>query len=103
MTPTKAPPPCPSCQIAKDYQAYRWFNLECIHCGARLIQNLGKHPISASQCKARRQAVLADWVEYGHCEKTIRALVAGPPCTGPEKHAASEPPTSEKTRSATRK
>ena len=64
---------------------YPHFSLGCVYCAARLIQRLGKMPIAASQCKERRQAVLRDWVEFGHSEQKIRALAAGPPCFGLEK------------------
>lgn len=93
--------PCACCTNAKTQPAYRWFNPACLHCGARLIQHLGQLPIAASECKARRQTVLKDWLSYGHSEAELRALVQGPTALppGPVKAAASAPPPSVKPRS----
>lgn len=96
MTPPE-PKSCPNCKTAKDFPAYRLFSPACMYCGARLIQSLSRLTISASECKARRQAVLADWVAHGHSEQAIRSLVAGPLCIGPEKNAACASQTSGKT------
>lgn len=68
---------CKNCQIARDFNGYRWFSPACIFFGARLIQSLGALQISESECRARRLAVLADWVKLGHSEKEIRSLVKG--------------------------
>lgn len=91
--------PCSNCKTAREFAAYRWFNPACLYCGARLIQHLGTLPIPASACKERRQTVLRDWLRYGHCETTLRALAAGPPCYGPESVVECAPQTSVKTRS----
>ena len=65
-----------------------FFNPACLFCGVRLIQRLGRLPISEQACKARRQAVLRDWLTFGHCEATMRAMVPGELCTGPAKGMA---------------
>lgn len=90
--------PCPCCNIVRQNPTYPQFNLGCVYCGARLIQRLGQMQISATECKVRRQAVLRDWVEFGHCEQQIRTLVAGPPCIGPARAPESERQSSAKTR-----
>jgi hypothetical protein len=59
------------------------FTPKCIYCGARLIQMLGRLQIPASDCSARRKAVLSDWVKYGHSETEIRQLVKGSTALGP--------------------
>lgn len=60
------------------------FNPACLHCGARLIQSLGRLPIPASECRQRRQAMLAHWLKHGHSEAEIRALVKGPLAVQPK-------------------
>ena len=70
--------PCEQCHTATSFPTYRWFNPACLYCGARLIQHLGQLPIAASDCKARRQTVLKDWLSYGHSEAELRTLVQGP-------------------------
>lgn len=77
--------PCPCCTNARQNPTYPRFNLGCVYCGARLIQRIGLLQISQTECRERRQSVLKDWVEYGHSETQIRALVSGPHCTGPDK------------------
>lgn len=93
--------PCEQCHTAKSFPAYRWFNPACLYCGARLIQHLGQLPIAASECRARRQMVLKDWLSYGHSEAELRALVKGESALapGPDKAAASASPPSVKPRS----
>jgi hypothetical protein len=59
------------------------FDPACICCGARIIQMLGNMPLTQADCRARRRAQLAAWVEQGHDEAEIRRLVAGPWCVGP--------------------
>jgi hypothetical protein len=53
------------------------YDLKCIHCGARLIQKIGRLPIPQVVATQRRKAVLKDWTEFGHSEAEIRELVAG--------------------------
>lgn len=53
---------------------YRLFDPKCLHCGARLIQQIGALPIPASEATKRRKAVLKDWCQYGHSETELRAL-----------------------------
>ncbi len=93
--------PCSQCHTATSFPTYRWFNPACLHCGARLIQHLGQLPIAASECKARRQKVLKDWLSYGHSEAELRALVKGTHAVapGPDKAAASASPPLVKPRS----
>lgn len=57
---------------------YPYFDLKCLHCGARLIQRLGKLPRPKDEITARRRKVLADWVAYGHAEADLRALAKSP-------------------------
>lgn len=91
---------CPECKIARSFGMYRMYNPACIWCGARLIQNLARLPIAVSQCSDRRTKVLQDWLTFGHDEKEIRALVAGPLAIGPEKKLESAPRTTTKRPSA---
>lgn len=72
------------------------FNPACLHCGARLIQYLGRLPIPASECRQRRQAMLALWLKQGHSEAVIRELVKGPLPIGPAKATACDSPTPAK-------
>ena len=66
---------CKDCKSAMVSPGYRLFDPLCLHCGARLIQQLGALQIPASECTERRKAVLADWVAQGHSEAEIRRLV----------------------------
>ena len=70
---------CPSCTASRETQG-RWpeFNTpKCIWCTARLIQTIGtKNHRPRDEITARKRAVLADAVEWGHEEKAIRALAA---------------------------
>ena len=72
------------------------FNPACLHCGARLIQSLGRLPIPASECRQRRQAMLALWLKHGHSEAVIRELVKGSLAIGPEKATVCDSPTQAK-------
>lgn len=75
---------CTDCNAAREsLGAWRMYDPVCIHCGARLIQAIGKLPLMPSHIKQRRQAVLADWKALGHDEAELRALVAGPPAYAP--------------------
>lgn len=75
---------CECCSIARSNPQYRMFTPKCMHCGARLIQMIGRLQIPASDCSERRRVVLSDWVRYGHSETEIRKLVKGPLPIGPE-------------------
>ena len=75
---------CTCCMTARGFSEYRFYSPACVHCGARLIQRIGMRPISTSECTARRKAVLADWVAWGHPEAEIRRLVKGPLAIQPE-------------------
>lgn len=71
---------CRDCQAARETSGkWRYFDPRCIHCGARLIQRLGKlRTVTQAEIQQRRRAVLADWIAQGHAEKEIRELVALP-------------------------
>jgi hypothetical protein len=68
---------CTDCRAATVTQgcATQHDTPKCLYCTARLIQQIGKlrTPTSA-QIVARRRAVLADAVAYGHNETVIREL-----------------------------
>jgi len=69
---------CNDCLAARESSGHwRMFDPLCIFCGARLIQQIGKLPIPPEAVIARRRAVLADWMNYGHSEQEIRDLVKG--------------------------
>lgn len=89
-----------NCKIARSSPKYSMFNPACIHCGARIIQCLGTLPIAASECSARRKAMLKVWTDWGHSEERIRALVKGEMAFGPVESTASAGPTPRKQRSA---
>jgi hypothetical protein len=70
---------CQDCSAARETSGlWRLFDPKCLHCGARLIQQIGQLPIPPSDITRRRRAVLADWIAQGHAEKDIRELVRGP-------------------------
>lgn len=74
---------CNCCDKARDFAAYPQFNPACLHCGARIIQHLGKLNIGQSECTRRRRESLADWLAYGHNESEIRKLAKGALCVAP--------------------
>ena len=80
---------CQCCEIARDCPKYAMFCPSCIHCGARIIQQLASLPISTSECSARRKAMLYVWLEQGHNEVEIRRLVKGSMALGPEQSTES--------------
>lgn len=82
---TQEPPPCKPCQIAREFPEYRMFNPACLYCGARLIQRHGAKRISPQEVTALRKATLADWLQHGHSEAQIRALVKGPLAVRPNR------------------
>lgn len=90
--------PCDCCKVARQFPEYRSFCPSCLHCGARLIQRLGKLQIPESECRERRRAVLADWMAMGHSEQALRTLAKGPPPIGPEEVTESEAPARTKRR-----
>jgi hypothetical protein len=65
---------CNDCQATRESPAHRLFNPACLHCGARLIQRLGKLPRPKEEIASRRRQVLTDWMAYGHAEGQLRAL-----------------------------
>ena len=68
---------CPSCQASRETNSLcNQFNTpQCVFCTSRLIQTLGRlQTATKSEITARRQAVLADAVAYGHQEADIRRL-----------------------------
>ena len=71
---------CTDCKAAKETSGlWPQHNPACLHCGARLIQRLGKvRTPTSEQITARRKVVLADWIAHGHSEQELRALVKGP-------------------------
>ena len=75
---------CDCCNAAKEAPAHAWFDPACLHCGARLIQRLGKLPRPRDEITARRRKVLADWVAYGHAEADLRELAKGALALAPE-------------------
>lgn len=75
---------CECCLAARETTgAYRYFALQCVWCGARLIQKLGRLSVTQAEITQRRRAVLADWTKYGHSEQEIRELVRGPMAVAP--------------------
>lgn len=75
---------CECCQAARETTGHwRYFDLSCVHCGARLIQKLGRLSVTQAEITQRRRAVLADWTKYGHSEQEIRELVRGPMAVAP--------------------
>lgn len=95
---------CQCCAAARETKgAHRFFSPNCLWCGARLIKALGGLPIAVSECVARRRAVLADWMAYGHAEQELRALAKAPgiplePEAGPAVATESARPTKTKRR-----
>ena len=71
---------CTDCKAASETSGlWPQHNPACLHCGARLIQRLGKvRTPTSEQITARRKVVLADWIAHGHSEQELRALVKGP-------------------------
>ena len=97
---------CSNCDIARTYPEYQLFDPACLWCGVRIIQRATSFQLAASVVSARRTENLRIWVEQGHSEAEIRALVKGPLAlapTGQGVSTASESPTRQKPRSAGRK
>lgn len=70
---------CPDCSASRICTGrHRLFDPCCLHCGARLIQQIPKFCGTNAEASQRRKAALADWVAMGHDETELRTLVAGP-------------------------
>ena len=70
---------CKDCQAATQAQGnWTQYNaLQCQWCAARLIQQIGRlKGKPAAEIIARRRAVLADAVAWGHTDQEIRDLAA---------------------------
>ena len=68
---------CPSCKAARQTDGlWAQYNVpQCVFCVARLIQQIGKlRTPTSDEIAARRRAVLADAIAYGHQEIEIRRL-----------------------------
>jgi hypothetical protein len=68
--------PCTDCQAARETRDH-WHlydSPKCLFCTARLIQTLGRLPVSKVEITARRRAALADALAWGHSESEIRRL-----------------------------
>lgn len=80
---------CDCCEATREAPMHRMFNPACVHCGARLIQRLGKLARPREEIAARRRQVLADWMAQGHPEADLRRLAKGPvplaPASSPER------------------
>ena len=71
---------CEDCKRARASDG-KWMTfdcLKCVYCAARLIQVIGKQPITREEVAARRTAALKDSVARGLDEQRIRALAKGP-------------------------
>lgn len=65
---------CKTCALANPAWT-QYDSPKCIYCAARLIQQIGKlRTPTSDEIAARRRAVLADAVAYGHPEMEIRRL-----------------------------
>ena len=82
--------PCDCCQAARESPDHRMHCPSCLWCGARLIRNLGRLALSADQIRARRQAVLSDWMDHGHAEADLRAWAKRADCYAPGPECPSE-------------
>jgi hypothetical protein len=75
---------CECCEAARLTTGHwRYYELQCLWCGARLIQRIGRLQVMPSEIKQRRQAVLKDWMAWGHSEQELRDLVKGPMAVEP--------------------
>lgn len=69
---------CECCTASRETGGlHRMYDPACLHCGARLVMQLGGLLIGASEVKARRQAVLDDWERHGHSRQAMRELAKG--------------------------
>ena len=69
---------CEECNRARHVPGFAWFDVKCLHCGARLIRRLGSLDATAAEITKRRQKVLSDWMAFGHPEAQLRALAKTP-------------------------
>lgn len=69
---------CTDCAAAQETQGHwrLYDSPKCVHCTARLIQQIGRLPVGKDAITARRLVVLADAVAFGHSETEIRKLAA---------------------------
>lgn len=77
---------CTDCKAAKETNGLwnQFDSPKCPYCTARLIQRIGKLRTPTSDgISARRRAVLADAVAWGHLEAEIRKLAKGPMAVAP--------------------
>ena len=66
---------CTSCQASRETSGlWKIFDPACSHCGARLIQKIGRLQLGATESTARKRAALVTWLELGHSESVIRGL-----------------------------
>lgn len=66
---------CTSCQASRETNGlWNTFDPACLHCGARLIQKIGRLQLGVTESTARKRAVLATWMALGHSEAQIREL-----------------------------
>jgi hypothetical protein len=67
---------CDDCAAAKETagQHRQFDNRKCLWCAARLIQQIGRLPITRDEATARRRAALADATAAGLDEQQIREL-----------------------------
>lgn len=69
---------CTCCAASRETAGmHRMYDPACLHCGARLVMQLGGLLIGASEVKARRQAALDDWERHGHSRQAMRELAKG--------------------------
>lgn len=68
---------CQDCSNARVSQGcYKLHSLGCAHCGARLIAAIQALRARPREERAERmRAALADWMEHGHDEGTLRKML----------------------------
>ena len=67
---------CTSCQASRETNGlWNTFDPACLHCGARLIQKIGRLQLGVTESTARKRAALATWLALGHSEARICELV----------------------------
>jgi hypothetical protein len=73
---------CPDCNAARlSVGHWRTFDPKCLYCGARILQKLGNLQVTNAEIRQRRTAALKVWVDMGHSEAELRALMALPAMT----------------------
>jgi len=68
---------CVECSRSHGGTGYPLYNPACLWCGARIIQQIGRFQIPASESVQRRRDMLALWLKHGHSESEIRRLAKG--------------------------